>query len=66
MRLTRHKNFLRLRIDSNGALSIWVVGIRRVGKKWDFQPDPEGDDEASWLRPKRPLRAHLVERIDIP
>ena len=28
------KNFLRLRIDSNGGLTIFPIGIRRVARKW--------------------------------
>jgi hypothetical protein len=69
MRLTRHKNFLRIHIDSEGALTIWVVGVRRVGKKWEFLHEVEpGAEDASWLQPEpeRPLQPHLVERIDIP
>jgi hypothetical protein len=28
------KQFLRLKIDSNGGLTIFPIGIRRVARKW--------------------------------
>jgi hypothetical protein len=32
------KNFLRLKIDSDGKLSIFPIGIRRVARKWKAGP----------------------------
>ncbi|WP_438874988.1 metallophosphoesterase [Winogradskya consettensis] len=53
------KSFLRLHITPDGALTIYPIGVERVGRKWT--PVPEADPEASWLRPATPLRPHLIE-----
>ena len=39
--LTRYKNFIRMRIDVDGALSVWVIGVDPVGKGW-FKALTEG------------------------
>jgi hypothetical protein len=36
------KNFLRLRIDVDGRLTIFPVGIRRVPRKWAKSPSDSG------------------------
>jgi hypothetical protein len=33
------KNFLRMRIEANGDLTIFPVGIKRVPRKWKRQPE---------------------------
>jgi hypothetical protein len=55
-----YKNFLRLRIDEDG-LTIHPLGIRRVPRKWEADPD-NPDPAAPWLRPvDRDLEAELIE-----
>ena len=44
-----HKNFLRLHIDADGALTVYPIGIDRVGRKWRLRPD--ADAGAPWLEP---------------
>ena len=33
------KNFLRMRIEDNGDLTIFPIGLRRVPRRWQRQPD---------------------------
>lgn len=49
MRIVEYKNFLRLHIDSNGALTIFPVGLPRVCSRWAARPD--GSPDAPWLVP---------------
>lgn len=49
------KNFLRLQIDTNGNLTIYPIGIKRVPRKWkggaatgpELVPDEQGDPKAT-------------------
>lgn len=54
------KNFLRLHVGTDGALTVYPVGIERVGRRWAFRPDdPPG---APWLAPDGPAPApKLIE-----
>jgi hypothetical protein len=55
-----YKNFLRLRIDGEGTLTIFPVGIDRAGRKWELRPDVAAD--APWFAPVGPEpQAHLIE-----
>lgn len=42
-----YKNFLRFRIEANGDLTIFPIGIRRVPRKWKRQP--EGVDGPAYI-----------------
>ncbi|MEA2843752.1 MAG: hypothetical protein QOJ69_1423 [Actinomycetota bacterium] len=54
------KNFLRLHIDGDGALSIYPIGVDRVGRKWRLCPD--ADTGAPWLEPDGDEpEPHLIE-----
>ena len=60
------KHFLRLHVDEDGALTVYPVGIDRVGRKWELRPD--GPPDAPWFEPvgDEP-EVHLIEppvRID--
>ncbi|MGH2546337.1 MAG: metallophosphoesterase [Actinomycetota bacterium] len=61
-----YKNFLRLHIDTDGALTVYPVAIDRVGRKW--QCCPEAPAHAPWLAPLGAEPAsHLIEapiRVD--
>jgi hypothetical protein len=61
-----YKNFLRLRIDPEGELTIFAIGLRRVVRDWGFFP--KGESSKPFIVPKPPatLDPHLIERIDIP
>jgi hypothetical protein len=53
LRIQRHKSFLRLRIATDGVLTVHAVGLKKV---------PKDDGET----PTNPaLRAHLIERVEI-
>ena len=54
------KNFLRLHIDADGALTVYPIGIDRVGRKWRFCP--EADAGSPWLEPDGDEpEPHLIE-----
>ncbi|MEA2685267.1 MAG: hypothetical protein QOE93_462 [Actinomycetota bacterium] len=54
------KNFLRLHLDSTGDLTIYPVGVNKVGRHWKLQPDAPLD--APWLEPEGdPPAVHLIE-----
>lgn len=51
------KCFLRMHFTPDGALTIYPIGIDRVGRRWIAQPT------GSWFRPSRPLRPRLIDDI---
>jgi hypothetical protein len=66
-RMTGYKNFLRLHIDREGALTVYAIGIPRAVKRRDWRAVPDADDvEASWIEPTRhPPEPHLIDRVTI-
>ena len=65
-RLASYRNFLRFRIDEDGSLTAYVIGVDRVPHDW--RPDPDTlDPEQPWLDPiGRAVQPHLVDRIVVP
>ena len=54
------KHFLRLHIQADGSLTIYPIGIERVGRKWALRPDDPA--HAPWFAPEGPeLQPHLIE-----
>ncbi len=54
------KHFLRLHIQSDGALMLYPIGIERVGRRWALRPDAPAD--APWFAPDGPEpQPHLIE-----
>jgi hypothetical protein len=68
-RLESHKNFLRMHIDREGALTVRAIGIDRTvkWKKWRVVPDPD-TVEASWIEPEPDARPHawIIDEVTIP
>jgi len=60
------KHFLRLHITADGALTVYPIGVDRVGRKWRLCPD--ASPGAPWFAPLGPEpEPHLIEhpiRID--
>jgi hypothetical protein len=50
-RLTGYRNFLRLHIDRDGALTVYALGIDRAVKRWKAVPESDDGPEASWIAP---------------
>jgi hypothetical protein len=57
------KNFLRLRIDREGRLTVYPVGLRRVPREW--KPG-EGVREPEWVADPKDSRATAPELIEPP
>jgi hypothetical protein len=54
------KHFLRLHIQADGVLTIYPIGVERVGRKWTLCPDAPA--EAPWFAPDgREPEPHLIE-----
>ncbi len=59
-----YKNFLRLRIDQKGRLSIYAIGVRKIVKDWKLNPKAANGE--SWFQPQsKPPQAHIIERIEL-
>ena len=66
-RITGYKNFLRLHIDAEGALTVYAIGIPRAVKRRHWRAVPDTSDvEASWIEPSRnPPTPHLIDRVTL-
>ncbi len=55
------KHFLRLHIEADGALTVYPIGVDRVGRKWTLCPDAPA--HAPWFAPygSEP-EPHLIEK----
>ena len=54
------KNFLRLHFDADGDLTIYPIGIDKVGRHWKLEP--EGAPDTPWFVPDgHPPEPHLIE-----
>ncbi len=55
------KHFLRLHIGANGVLTVYPIGIDRVGRKWTLCPDAPA--HAPWFAPAgSEPEPHLIEK----
>jgi hypothetical protein len=55
------KHFLRLHIEADGALTVYPIGVDRVGRKWQLCPDAPA--HAPWFAPSGPEpEPHLIEK----
>lgn len=61
MALTGYKNFLRMRIDADGKLTVYPIGLDVANRAWKFDAD-NPDSSSPWLAPDGvELRCRLVE-----
>jgi hypothetical protein len=62
------KHFLRLHIQADGGLTIYPIGVDRVGRRWTLRPNAPA--HAPWFAPDGPEpEPHLIEapiRIGTP
>ncbi|NUT04105.1 MAG: metallophosphoesterase, partial [Hamadaea sp.] len=54
-----YKGFLRMRFAPDGSLTIFPIGVDRVGRKWE--PKPQRATSTPWFDPAKPLRPKLIE-----
>ncbi len=66
-RITGYKNFLRMHIDSTGALTVYALGIDKAVKRRHWRVVPQADNpEASWIEPtRREPRPYLIDQVTI-
>ena len=53
------KSFLRMHIAADGTLTIHPIGVDKICRDW--QADPDGEPHEPWLRPRQPLTVHRIE-----
>lgn len=60
LRVKDFKHFLRMRIDGDGHLTVFPIGVDKVCRRWDLCPD--GDPDDPWFSPHGcQVEARLVE-----
>ncbi|MEW6208307.1 MAG: metallophosphoesterase [Acidobacteriota bacterium] len=60
-RIPDYKNFLRLRIDEFGTLTIYPIGVTRVCRKWKYRPGVM--DGSPWFEPDgTEIESRLIEK----
>lgn len=58
--IPHYKNFLRLHVDEHGVLTVYSVGVVRVGRRWRLRRGGRPDDP--WFEPLDvDLEAELIE-----
>jgi hypothetical protein len=62
LHMTGCKNFLRMRIDGDGKLSIYAIGIDKVCKRWIEPTEPQSSQRV----PADPLVTHIIEEVSMP
>jgi hypothetical protein len=60
LRTQDYKNWVRMRVDANGGLTIFGVGIERVAKKWK-----KGAGDVWEPDDPRATKPHVIERLRI-
>jgi hypothetical protein len=53
------KSFLRMHIGTDGALTIYPIGVDRVCRQWTVRPDDPADQP--WLQPAQPVTVRLAD-----
>jgi hypothetical protein len=53
------KSFLRIHIARDGSLTIYPIGVDRVGREW--RANPAGAPHEPWIEPKREIGYHLAD-----
>lgn len=60
-RIPDYKNFLRLRIDESGALTIFPIGVKQACRKWKYKPGVK--DGQTWFDPDgSSIESRLIEK----
>jgi hypothetical protein len=64
-----YKNFLRMRFDKNGGLTIYAIGLKRVPSRKGWRSiDPKTDqliynDHCPLIVPVKEMKPHLIDKI---
>lgn len=58
------KNFLRMKIDVDGSLTIFAVGLRRVPRKWK-KIDEQGERSAIVPDDDRATKPELIDKVTV-
>jgi hypothetical protein len=53
------KSFLRMHVATDGTLTIHPLGIDKISREWEADPDAER--HMPWLRPKKPYQVRRIE-----
>lgn len=61
LRIPDYKNFLRLHIGRDGALTVFPIGVDRVPRKWTSVPGASDTEPRYAPAEGQPLEPHLIE-----
>jgi hypothetical protein len=60
LRIADYKNFLRMRIKSDGTLEIYPIGVTRTCRDWEYKSNATGGKP--WFEPAgEKIETHLIE-----
>jgi hypothetical protein len=63
-----YKNFLRMRLDPDGSLTVFAIGLRKVANDWTFVAPGPDDHGKPWFESKKfnvegDYKPHVIERF---
>jgi hypothetical protein len=70
MFIADYKNFLRMRLNENGTLTVFAIGLRKVANDWTFVPPGPDDHGKPWFQSKKfnveaEYRPHVIEMFEL-
>lgn len=70
MAIEDYKNFLRFRLDANGTLTVFAIGLRKVAHDWTFAAPGPGEHGAPWFQSQTfgsdaAHAPHVIERFEV-
>jgi hypothetical protein len=66
LRIPNWKNFLKFHIDAAGRLHMYAVGIEKIPRHWELDPQREADAPSRWRPVGRPTELKLVDYLCLP
>lgn len=70
MSIEGYKNILRMRLNTDGTLRVYAIGLRRVATDWKFQAPGPDQHGVPWFQSKKfnkedGYKPHIIEVFDL-
>lgn len=70
MAIEDYKNFLRMRLDADGTLTVFAIGLRKVAHHWKFVAPKDDEHGAPWFHSTQfgadaEHSPHVIERFEV-
>jgi type IV secretory pathway VirB3-like protein len=70
MSIEGYKNLLRMRLDPDGTLRVYAIGLRRVPNDWTFKAPGPDEHGVPWYQSEKfnkedGYRPHIIEYFDL-